>query len=89
MCSKTYSVISRAQFDEVYLTTREQYEKLLSGELVLKRCFWLKTCLWSVSKLLFFAICLSVNFNPHMTQPGLRPQFEGEAHLTYDHDHDQ
>lgn len=22
-----------------------------------------------------------------MTQPGLRPQFEGEAHLTYDHDH--
>lgn len=24
-----------------------------------------------------------------MTQPGLRPQFEGEAHLTYDHDHDQ
>lgn len=28
------SVISRSQFDEMYLTTREQYEKLLSGELV-------------------------------------------------------
>ncbi len=30
-----------SQYDEVHLKTREQFEKLLSGELVSKKCFML------------------------------------------------